>query len=501
MWHRVRSPGGRFAAGEAAVTPLWVTIGSMLVVFVINIVALGLVPERRKPSSAMAWLLLIFFLPGIGLLLFLLLGSPFVPKKRREEQRVAGALIQSGLATVPALPASPERPDWLDSVMVLNRRLGWLPSTQNNTAELFSNYEQSIQAKAELVRTAERFVHVEYFMMCRDSTSEPFFAALLEVAARGVKVRVLFDHMSTFGLPRHKELLATFDQAGIEWRPMLPIQPLKGEWRRPDLRNHRKIVVVDGRAGFVGSQNMIDSSYHNKKHEAAGRQWRELTARIEGPVVQTLNLVFASDWYIETKEQLRDFVQPATFPDGFGDLTCQIVPSGPGFPDENNLRLFNTLIYGAQHRLSITSPYFGPDDSLLYAITTAAQRGVAVELFVSEQGEQFMVSHAQCSYYRFLLDAGVRIFQYPYPYVLHSKHFSVDDHTAVIGSSNMDIRSFNLDFEVSMMCTGPSFVARMREVEDMYRSLSKELTLEEWKKRPLSKRWFDNVMRLTSAVQ
>ena len=142
-----------------------------------------------------------------------------------------------------------------------------------------------------------------------------------------------------------------------------------------------------------------------------------------------------------------------------------------------------------------------PDDSLLYAITTAAQRGVAVELFVSEQGEQFMVSHAQCSYYRFLLEAGVRIFMYPYPYVLHAKHFSIDDHTAVIGSSNMDIRSFNLDFEVSMMCNGPSFVARMREVEDMYRSLSREMTLEEWKQRPLSKRWLDNVMRLTSAVQ
>lgn len=478
--------------------------GSLLValgVFAINLICLGLVPERRRPSSAMAWLLLIFFLPIFGLLLFLLIGSPYVPRKRREEQRAVGALIQTGLATIPALPASPERPDWLDPVMVLNRRLGWLPSTENNKAVLFSDYQQSIQAKADLVRTAERFVHVEYFMMCRDSTSEPFFEALLEVAARGVKVRVLFDHMSTFGLPGHKELLATFEQAGVECRPMLPIRPLKGEWRRPDLRNHRKIVVVDGRAGFMGSQNMIDASYHNKKHEAAGRKWRELTTRIEGPVVQTLNLVFASDWYIETREELRDYVRPEPFPEDFGDLTCQIVPSGPGFPDENNLRMFNSLIYGAQHRLSITSPYFVPDDSLLYAITTAAQRGVAVELFVSEQGEQFMVSHAQCSYYRYLLEAGVRIYQYPYPYVLHAKHFSVDDHTAVIGSSNMDIRSFNLDFEVSMMCTGPGFVTAMREVEDMYRSLSRELTLEEWNKRPLTKRWLDNVMRLTSAVQ
>ncbi|CAM3409027.1 phospholipase D-like domain-containing protein [Occultella aeris] len=472
-----------------------------LLLFLINLVALGLVPERRRPSSAMAWLLLIFFLPGVGLLLFLLIGSPYVPSKRREEQRVAGEVIRAGLAGVPVLPASPDRPDWLDPVMVLNRHLAWMPAVQNNSAELFAGYEESIQAKADLIRTAERYVHVEYFMICRDTTSEPFIAALLEVAARGVKVRVLFDHLSTIGLPGHKELLATFDRAGIEWHPMLPIQPLKRQWRRPDLRNHRKIVVVDGRTGFVGSQNIIDASYHKKKHEANGRKWRELTARVEGPVVQSLSLVFASDWYIETHERLRDYVQTEEFPADQGDLTCQIVPSGPGFPDENNLRLFNALIYGAQERLSIASPYFVPDESLLYAITTAAQRGVAVELFVSEKGEQLMVSHAQCSYYRYLLEAGVRIFMYPYPFVLHSKHFSVDDHTAVIGSSNMDIRSFNLDFEVSMMCTGASFVAKMREVEDSYRSVCRELTLAEWKKRPLTQRWLDNVMRLTSAVQ
>jgi cardiolipin synthase len=432
-----------------------------------------------------------------------LIGSPYVPRKRREEQLAVGAVIQGSMTTTPALPPSPDRPEWLDSAMVLNRRLGWLPGVENNSAELFHVYEESIQAKADLVRTAEHYVHVEYFILCWDTTTAAFFEALVEVAARGVKVRILFDHISTRNtVPDYKGMLAKFDQAGLEWHPMLPIQPLKGEWRRPDLRNHRKILVVDGRTAFVGSQNMVDSSYHKKKNEAVGRKWRELTTRVEGPVVHSINLVFAGDWYVETQEGLGEYLQPETFPDGVGDITCQIVPSGPGFPDENNLRLFNTLIYGAQHRLSITSPYFVPEQSLLYAITTAAQRGVDVELFVGAVGDQFMVHHAQCSYYRPLLDAGVRIYLYPGPFVLHSKHFSVDDHTAVIGSSNMDIRSFNLDFEISMMCTGSTdFVSRMREVEDMYRSLSRELTLAEWKTRPLKKRWVDNVMRLTSAVQ
>ena len=146
--------------------------------------------------------------------------------------------------------------------------------------------------------------------------------------------------------------------------------------------------------------------------------------------------------------------------------------AGRAIVTENNLRLFTALLYSAQRRISFTSPYFVPDESLLYAVTTAAQRGVDVELFVSEVGDQFMVYHAQRSYYEALLEAGVRIYLYPAPAVLHSKHFSIDDDVAVIGSSNMDMRSFALNYEVSMMLTGGDIVARMREVEDTYRSLS-----------------------------
>jgi cardiolipin synthase len=168
---------------------------------------------------------------------------------------------------------------------------------------------------------------------------------------------------------------------------------------------------------------------------------------------------------------------------------------------ENNLRAFTTLIYSAQERLSLTSPYFVPDESLLYAVTTAAQRGVQVELFVSEEGDQFMVYHAQCSYYRALLEAGVRIYLYPAPYVLHSKHFSIDDDVAVLGSSNMDMRSFGLNYEVSTMLLGHDIVNRMRKVEDIYRARSRELTLNEWARRPRGARYVDNVMRLTAALQ
>ena len=194
---------------------------------------------------------------------------------------------------------------------------------------------------------------------------------------------------------------------------MLPIQPFKGEWRRPDLRNHRKILVVDGVVAFTGSQNLIEPGYNKPKNHKAGREWVELMARVEGPVVSALNVLFATDWYSETGVKLAEEI--GTSPPTAGEIEAQVIPSGPGFATENNLRAFTTLIYSAQRRLSITSPYFVPDESLLYAVTTAAQRGVDVELFVSEAGDQFMVFHAQRSYYEALLRAGVRIYLYPAP--------------------------------------------------------------------------------------
>ena len=244
---------------------------------------------------------------------------------------------------------------------------------------------------------------------------------------------------------------------------------------------------------------MIEPGYNKPKNHEAGRKWVELVARVEGPLVLALNVLFATDWYSETSERLTHGVD--VIPTGTGDVCGQVVPSGPGFAEENNLRLFTTLIYSAQRRISIVSPYFVPDESLLYAVTTAAQRGVEVELFVSAEGDQFMVWHAQRSYYEALLRAGVRIWLYPAPFVLHAKFFSIDDDVAVLGSSNMDMRSFALNYEVSLMLLGAESVATMRAVQDTYRAMCAELTLDEWVSRGRKATYVDNVMRLTAALQ
>jgi cardiolipin synthase len=282
---------------------------------------------------------------------------------------------------------------------------------------------------------------------------------------------------------------------------MLPVLPLRGRYQRPDLRNHRKLLVADGELGYVGSLNLIDPSYQKRANRRRGLAWQDLLAEVRGPVVRELDAVFVTDWYGETGELLTSSREDPPPGERQGGLLAQVAPSGPGFPTENNLALFNTLIYYAQRRLSITSPYFVPDESLLIAITTAARRGVDVELFVGEVGDQLVVFHAQHSYYRALLEAGVRIYLYPGPSILHAKHLSVDELVTVLGSSNMDIRSFDLDLEVSLMTCGRAFADELRAVEDEYRAVSRELTLEEWSRQSFLHGVVDGLARLTSAVQ
>jgi cardiolipin synthase len=484
----------------AGTFPSWVILILTVVDFIIRVLALGIIPGNRRPTTAMAWLLGIFFVPALGLVLFLLFGNFRLSRRRRAQQEAVNTRIRAGTSELAAIESTYDGPEWVASAAELNKTLGSLPMLDGNSVELLPGYPDSVKAMAAAVRSAETFVNAEFYIMSTDHVTDDLLTALEEAAERGVEVRILFDHLGTLRIKGYRKLIKRLKASKIRWRPMLPLRPVHGQWRRPDLRNHRKIMVIDGEVAFTGSQNLIEPSYNNPRHRKVGREWVELMACMRGPIVNTLNVVFATDWLSETDESLEN--QLGHQPDsGAGDITAQVVPSGPGFITENNLRLFNTLIYSAQHKVSICSPYFVPDDSLLYAVTTAAQRGVDVELFVSEKGDQFLVHHAQQSYYQALLEAGVRIYLYKAPFVLHAKHFTIDDEVAVLGSSNMDMRSFSLNLEVSVMLLGADIVERIRAVEDTYRDISHELKLEDWKKRPMLVKYVDNVARLTATLQ
>lgn len=467
---------------------------------VIRVTAIIVIPRNRRPTAAMAWLLAVFFIPFVGVFLFLLIGNPRLPRARRRKQDQINEYIAQTSEHLHFGTLRPNAPAWFGPIVQMNQRLGALPLSGDNGAHLISDYQESLDEMAEAIRTAQDYVHVEFYILQSDTSTDNFFRALEEVSARGVEVRVLLDHWANRGKPRYKQTIARLNAMGADWHLMLPVQPLKGKMQRPDLRNHRKLLVVDGNIAFLGSQNITDSTYNLPKNIKRGLHWVDLMVRLDGPVVLSVNAIFVADWYSETDTVLEG-IDIAHANIGSGDLDCQVVPSGPGFEVENNLRLFLGLLYAAKKKIMIVSPYFVPDEALLLAVTAAVDRGVNVELFVSEEGDQAMVYHAQRSYYEVLLKAGVRIWMYRKPYILHTKTLTIDDEVAVIGSSNMDMRSFGLNLEVSMLVRGEEFVSEMREVEDKYRSLSRELTLEEWMQQPLRSTVLDNLARLTSALQ
>lgn len=469
--------------------------------FVIRVVAIVVIPRNRRPQTAMAWLLAVFFIPYVGFLLFLILGSRHLPKGRRDKQLEINQYIREATEGVELLNHDTEWPGWLEPIATLNRNLGAMPLVGGNSAKLYPRYQESLDAMVEEINRATHYVHSEFYIMALDPTTEPYFDALEAAAARGVTVRVLLDHVASFRSPGYRRTIRRLKSIGVEWALMLPFQPFRGRFQRPDLRNHRKLLVIDGLVAFTGSQNIVDSSYNKRSNLRRGLHWRDLMVRFEGPITAGIDALFVTDWYSETNELLsREPAPTRRLPDG-DRIGAQVVPSGPAFEGENNLRLFNSLLYAAQERISICSPYFVPDESMLYAITTAAQSGLDVQLFVSEVGDQPVVYHAQRSYYEELLKSGVRIWLYGAPTVLHPKHFAIDDQVAVIGSSNMDMRSFSLNLEVSVMVRGESFVNELRTLEQEYRENSRELHLDDWLARPFRSQVLDNLARLTSTVQ
>jgi cardiolipin synthase A/B len=276
--------------------------------------------------------------------------------------------------------------------------------------------------------------------------------------------------------------------------------PLRGAYdvNRPDLRNHRKILVVDGEVAYTGSLNLIDRSYHRRDD----LRYDELMARVRGPAADALDAVFHTDWYSETGTGVSAEHRAAYASELHirGSALCQVLPSGSGFDNENNLRLFVALIHASRHKLVICNPYFVPDDALLLAVATAALRGVDVTLLNSEVQDQFLVAHAQRSYYEELLRAGVKIYLYNAPTLLHAKTISIDDDIAVIGSSNFDIRSFQLNLEVSLVCYDRGVVADLRQAEAEYLARSRPIDLATWQQRRLYRRLFENVARLFAAL-
>ena len=457
----------------------------------IRLVMLVYVPQRRSSAATRTWLLLIFLLPWPGLIAYAVFGRIRVPHLRREKQARASQAIRraevqflaerSALGTVP--PA-------FTSASTLAFETGDFVPFAGNRVELLDDYAGSIARLIADIDGAHHHAHLLFYIFENDRTGRSVADALARAAKRGVACRLLIDAVGGEGGLKH--LAPRLRAEGVGVRAMLPVGLFRRSTGRFDLRNHRKMAVLDGLVGFTGSQNVVDGEF------VAGYPNEELMARITGPVVAQLEAVFLTDWALEADERL-DIKELAANVTVAGTSVAQVLPSGPGYPSENTRDLFIALLYAARTSVVITTPYFIPDEPFLQALRAAATRGVAVQLVVSKHANQPISQFAQRAYYEELLNAGVRIHLYR-PRFLHAKHLSIDDQVAVLGTTNIDIRSFALNAEISLIVFDPAVVADLERVQARYFANSDPLVAEEWARRPLIAKVAQNVARLADSL-
>lgn len=465
--------------------------------FLLGVTALLVVPRNRKPTAGMAWLLIIFVIPYVGWILFLLLGTNKLPKKRRNSQDVIDEIIDKRVVELrdSMIDVVPEK---YRSVAKLASTLGHLPPLQGYVSEYISDYHKAIDDIVDDLNNAHTNIYLEYFILTYDKTTKPVFEALNAAKERGVEVRVLYDWWGSLKYKGYGMMKKYLREHDIVAHPMLKFKFSIKDYLRPDLRNHRKLIVIDQQVGYIGSQNLIRRTYGRKD----GILYDELVVRLTGAVVQELSAMFAYDWSVESEDSLSHVLNSELIevPESNASL-LQILPSGPSYNDVNNLKVFTLAIARAEHEVFIANPYFVPSEPLLAAIISAAKRGVRVRMINSQVMDQWMVGHAQRSYYEELLLAGVEVYLYKKPVLLHSKFIVIDNEFGIVGSSNLDIRSFELDQEISLLIYSEHDVKRLLPIRDLYLSRSFMIHMARWRKRSMPSQLLDSIARLTSNIQ
>lgn len=452
---------------------------------------LAVVPFRRTPEAAKSWLLLFFFLPIPALFAYFVIGRPdharWLQERIRRIPDVTRALrrevMHSAYCRRPILPAN------LQQAADLIAGLGNFPAVTGNKVELIADYDNAIARLKDDIDGARHTVHLLYYIFSNDGTGQEIISALAAATRRGVVCRVLIDAVGSqkWAGP----VIGVLRGNGIEAHEIMPIGLFRRR-TRPDLRNHRKLAVIDSRIGFVGSQNIVSATATGAEPN------RELVARIEGPLALEMQSVFAGDWFLETDQEpdgawLLPHQNPGT------GATAQILASGPEQGLDAIARILVALIHGAKFQVTIATPYFIPDTPLLQSLTTAVLRGVQVDLILPEEGDHKLVQLAQRSYLQDLLVAGVRIHSYRGGF-LHAKHVSIDDEIAILGSSNIDIRSFRLNAELNVILFDKAVAAELIGEQQRYIAESRPLIAENWMKRPMLRQFLEKLVALVSPL-
>jgi cardiolipin synthase len=427
------------------------------------LIARVLLRPHRDPASRIAWVVVIVGLPVMGILAYILLGEVNIGRHRVQRMREVLARMPAVTAAdaQQLMPAVPERYEHLFRV---GRSISGFDPIGGNSGRLLDNSDATIDAMVADMDAARDHIHLLFYIWLPDNNGRKIVEALRRAAARGVTCRAMADDLGSRLMIRSPHWQA-MDAAGIRLARALPIgnpllRPLKG---RIDLRNHRKIVVIDDRITYCGSQNCADPEFRIKAKYAP---WVDAMMRFEGPIARQNQHLFAADWMAHKDDDVADLLRrpiPATPP----GLPAQVIGTGPTMRYSAMPEMFESLIYSARRELVITTPYYVPDDPLQTALCASARRGVATTIVFPARNDSWVVAAASHSYYGDLLAAGVRIFEYVGG-LLHTKSLTLDGEVTLIGSANMDRRSFELNYENNILFHDPALTAAMRRRQESY---------------------------------
>ncbi len=465
-------------------------VGYLATLFLIRWV---LLTPRRQPTSSVAWILAILTLPIVGGLMFLVFGINRVDR-RVDRKRAASRAILRLLPpqTRHVAEIDPDLEPLQHRLMKLANRVCHHRPLQGNRIEVMDDTNRTFGAITEAIREAQETIHLEYYIWQPDKSGTQLRDLLIKKAEEGVKIRFLYDAVGSMWLRRR--FLRAMSAAGIHVAAFMQGKTIRERWSI-NLRNHRKIVVVDGRVGFTGGMNIGDEYLGRDKQLG---YWRDTHLCVHGPCVAQLQSIFAEDWYYATGEEL---VQPALFPvhDEGGQVLAQVIDGEPRGVPETFLALFFAAITEATREIVLTTSYFVPPESLLVALEDAALAGVRVRVLVPSRAAHQWTVWAARSYYQSLLDAGVEIYEYQRGQ-LHSKTLAVDGRWAFIGTPNFDFRSLSLNFEVGVVCYDRRVSDQLADQFERDLEFSQRITAEGWRARPNRTRLLQNFCRLFSPV-
>lgn len=468
----------------------WVYWSLVVIYFITVISIIGVVlSENRNPLKSLAWITVLLLLPVGGIVLYIFFGRSIKNThmiSRRNKRRLRQSFPASDYTDPPA-----DLPPELRQQIELGRSLTGSHYLSDNSIRIYHNGTDKFEALLRDIAGARRFIHIQYYIFDDDNLGNRLKEALIQRAQAGVKVRVIYDHIGSFGVSRR--FFREMQQAGIEAYPFFRVAfpPFA---TRINWRNHRKLCVIDGTTGYIGGMNVADRYINGGKF----KRWRDTHMRITGPGVTALHYSFAVDWSFMGQPLIEETldITPYTAPDNAG---VQLITSGPTSEWSNVAMLMLKAIGNAKKRVFIQTPYFLPTESLLRSLQAAALSRVDVRVMIPRRSDSDILTYASYSYIMECLRAGIKIYLYDGG-MLHSKTMMIDDHFSAIGSANIDFRSFEHNFEATMFIYSTDTNARLRRQFLTDQQDCERISPSTWRKRSKVQKAKESLTRLLSPI-